>query len=110
MPCYLTVLELLDQLPARESVHIVGTMFEAFATARPRQLQKLLASCTSIKVKRLFFVFADKHAHTWRRHLSAEQFDLGSGPRALFEHGRFHPRYAIAVPPELMPDTQDSHD
>ena len=98
------ILELLDELPRHESVHIVDTVFEGLASARPRRLEKLLATCTSIKVKRLFFVFADKHGHAWRRHLSPERFDLGSGPRALFENGHFHPRYAISVPPELMPD------
>jgi hypothetical protein len=103
------ILELLDELPKHESVHIVDTAFEGLASARPRRLEKLLASCTSIKVKRLFFVFADKHGHAWRRHLSPERFDLGSGPRALFENGQFHPRYAISVPPELMPQSEARH-
>ena len=98
------ILELLDELPKHESVHIVDTVFEGLASARPRRLEKLLASCTSIKVKRLFFVFADRHGHAWRRHLSPETFDLGSGPRALFENGHFHPRYRVSVPPELIPD------
>jgi len=103
------ILELLDELPKYESVHIVDTAFEGLAFARPRRLEKLLASCTSIKVKRLFFVLADKHGHAWRRHLSPERFDLGSGPRALFENGQFHPRYAICVPPELMPQSEAGH-
>lgn len=100
------ILELLDELPRHERVHIVDTAFEGLTSARPRRLEKLLASCTSIKVKRLFFVFADKHAHAWRRHLSPERFDLGSGPRALFENGKFHPRYTISVPAELIPDSE----
>lgn len=103
------ILELLDELPRHESVHIVDTAFEGLASARPRRLEKLLAACTSIKVKRLFFVLADKHAHAWRRHLSPERFHLGSGPRALFENGQFHPRYAISVPPELMPGKEPGH-
>ena len=103
------ILELLDELPKHESVHIVDTAFEGLASARPRRLEKLLACCTSIKVKRLFFVFADKHGHAWRRHLSPERFDLGSGPRALFDKGQFHPRYAISVPPELMPQREARH-
>lgn len=103
------ILELLDELPKHESVHIVDTAFEGLASARPRRLEKLLASCTSIKVKRLFFVFADKHGLAWRRHLSPERFDLGSGPRALFGKGQFHPRYAISVPPELMPQSEARH-
>ncbi len=100
------ILELLDELPRYESAHTVDKVFEGLASARPRRLEKLLASCTSIKVKRLFFVFADKHGHAWRRHLSPERFDLGSGPRALFENGHYHPHYAISVPPELMPQSE----
>jgi hypothetical protein len=103
------ILELLDELPRHESVHVVDTFFEGLASARPRRLEKLLTACSSIKVKRLFFVFADKHGYAWRRHLLPERFDLGSGPRALFENGRFHPRYAISVPPELMPQSEARH-
>lgn len=103
------ILELLDELPRHESVHIVDTAFEGLASARPRRLENLLASCTSIKVKRLFFVLADKHGHAWRQHLSPERFDLGSGPRALFEKGQFHPRYGVSVPPELMPHREDEN-
>ena len=100
------ILELLDELPRHESVHIVDKAFEGLASARPRHLEKLLASCTSIKVKRLFFVFADKHGHAWRQHVSPERFDLGAGPRALFAKGQFHPRYKISVPSELMPEKE----
>jgi hypothetical protein len=103
------ILELLDELPRLESVHIVDKVFEGLASARPRRMEKLLRTCTSIKVKRLFFVFADKHGHAWRRYLLPERFDLGSGPRALFESGKFHPRYAISVPPELMPQSEGLH-
>ncbi len=100
------ILELLNELPKRESVDIVDKAFEGLMSARPRRLEKLLASCTSVKVKRLFFVLADRHGHAWRRHLSPERFDLGAGPRALFENGQFHPRYKISVPPELAIDKQ----
>jgi Transcriptional regulator, AbiEi antitoxin, Type IV TA system/Transcriptional regulator, AbiEi antitoxin N-terminal domain len=97
------ILELIDELPKHETFHIVDKAFEGLSSARPRRLEQLLLSCTSVKVKRLFFVFADRHAHAWRRHLSPETFDLGSGPRALVENGRFHPRYKISVPESLLP-------
>ena len=74
-----------------------------------RKLEKLLASCTSIKVKRLFFILADKHGHAWRRHLSPGPFDLGYGPRALFRKGQFHPQYGVCMPPELMPHRDDEN-
>ncbi|MEL6244374.1 MAG: type IV toxin-antitoxin system AbiEi family antitoxin domain-containing protein [Pseudomonadota bacterium] len=97
------ILELIDELPRRESFHIVDTAFEGLSSARPRRFERLLHACKSVKVKRLFFAYADKHAHAWRRHLSPENFDLGSGPRSLVEDGRFHPRYKISVPKTLLP-------
>src|ERR1700692_823524 len=54
------VLELLDELPQGESFHQVDKLFEGLASLNPRRLQKLLAACRSVKVKRLFFFFFDR--------------------------------------------------
>jgi len=96
------ILELLNELPTGESFHNADMVFEGLANLRPRLLQSLLKECRSVKVKRLFFVFADQHAHAWRQYLDPDDFDLGSGPRALVDGGKLHPRYAITVPPELI--------
>ena len=104
------VFELLDELPHKESFHIVDKFFESFTGARPRLLEKLLAACRSKKVKRLFFVFADRHNHAWRKHIDSNAFDLGSGPRSLVEGGRFHPVYMISVPPEYIPESLEQGD
>jgi hypothetical protein len=97
------ILELLKEVPKRESFHMVDTVFEGLANLRPAQLKSLLKLCRSVKVKRLFFVFADRHNHAWRKYLNAQDFDLGSGPRALIDDGKIHPLYNITVPPEYMP-------
>mgnify|MGYP003571195973 FL=1 len=99
------MLEMLNELPANESFHNVDAIFEGLANLRPRLLEALLKECRSVKAKRLFFVFADQHDHAWRQHLNSEDFDLGSGPRALVDGGRLHPRYDITVPPELIDGT-----
>lgn len=99
-------LEMLNELPANESFHNADMLLEGLANLRPRLLESLLKECRSVKVKRLFFVFADQHDHAWRQYLNPDDFDLGSGPRALVEGGRLHPRYAITVPPELIDDMQ----
>ncbi|WP_375207863.1 type IV toxin-antitoxin system AbiEi family antitoxin domain-containing protein [Hyphococcus sp.] len=96
------ILELLNELPANESFHNADMLFEGLGNLRPRLLETLLKECRSVKVKRLFFVYADQHDHAWRKYLNPDHFDLGSGPRALVEGGRLHPRYAITVPPELI--------
>jgi len=100
------ILELLNELPADESFHNADMVFEGLANLRPRLLETLLKECRSVKVKRLFFVFADQHDHAWRQYLDPDDFDLGSGPRALVEGGRLHPRYDITVPPELIDNMQ----
>ena len=70
---------------------------------RPEPLMTLLAACRSVKVRRLFFVFADRHGHSWRKYLDAGRVAFGSGPRALVEGGTFHPTYHISVPGYLVP-------
>jgi len=97
------ILEMLDELPSAESFHIVDTIFEGLASARPARLEELLLACRSIKVKRLFFVFADRHAHTWRKYIDTEAIDLGRGDRALVQGGKLHPLYRITIPENLLP-------
>ena len=97
------ILEALDELPQHASFNNLDKIFEGLVSLRPRQLTALLVACRSVKVRRLFFVFADRHGHAWRKHLDTSAIDFGSGPRALVEGGRFHPTYRIAVPDTLMP-------
>lgn len=104
------ILEMLNELPGHESFHIVDTVFEGLVNLRPKLLMSLLTQCQSVKVKRLFFVFADKHAHTWRNYVSPEEIDLGSGPRALIKGGRFHPHYGISVPEDFISSGDESAD
>ncbi len=97
------ILEALDELPRHASFENLDKVFEGLVSLRPKQLTALLGACRSVKVRRLFFVFADRHRHGWRRHLDASAIDFGSGPRALVEGARFHPAYRISVPETLMP-------
>ena len=92
------VLELLDELPERESFHQVDALMEGMSDLSPRRLQKLLEACTSVKVKRLFLFFADRHRHAWRSRLDLSRINLGSGKRVLFKGGRLDPLYQITVP------------
>ena len=97
------ILEALNELPKQASFHQLDTLFEGLDKLRPKQLAELLPACKSVKVRRLFFVFADRHRHPWRRHVDASAIDLGSGPRALVEGGKLHPAYHIYVPAEFIP-------
>ena len=95
------VMEAMDELPDHESFHHLDMLFESLTTLRPKVLSVLLHSCKKIKVKRLFFVFADRHDHPWRKRLDVTAFNLGSGDRALVKGGKIHPRYRIMVPAEF---------
>ena len=106
------ILEALDELPNRASFDTLDKVFEGLATLQPKQLMALLTLCRSVKVRRLFFVFADRHRHPWRKHLDTSHIDFGSGPRALAAGGKLHPTYRIYVPGKLMPaaDTEADAD
>lgn len=95
------VLELLNELPDRESFQQVDTLMEGLSDLSPRRLQTLLEACASVKVKRLFLFFADRHRHAWRPRLDVSRIDLGSGKRGLVKGGRLDPTYHITVPSDL---------
>ncbi len=94
-------LELLDELPRKESFHMVDKLAEGLVSLSPSRLGKLLADCRSIKVKRLFFFFSDRHKPAWLRRLDKEAYDLGAGDRMLVRGGKLDPVYRITVPGDL---------
>lgn len=96
------ILEALDELSSEASFENLDKIFESLTTLRPKQLMRLLTVCRSVKVRRLFFVFADRHQHGWRKYLDVNKVDFGSGPRALVESGKLHPTYRIYVPKSFM--------
>ncbi|WP_263419931.1 type IV toxin-antitoxin system AbiEi family antitoxin [Terriglobus albidus] len=97
------ILEMIDELPHHESFHQVDVMMEGLANLRPQLLGKLLQECTSVKVKRLFLWYADRHRHAWLKRLDQSSVDLGKGKRQLVPHGHFDARYQITLPTELFP-------
>lgn len=90
--------ELLDDLPERETFHQAEMLMESAGTLSPRRVQAVLAACRSIKVKRLFLWFAERHGHAWFRRLDVESIDLGRGKRQIVRNGRYDPKYQITVP------------
>lgn len=102
------ILELINELPLKESFDIVDKIFEGLTSLRPKRLDDLLKRCRSVKVRRLFFVFADRHHHHWRKYVEPSAYDLGSGPRALVKGGRIHPKYRIYVPGDYASSPQKS--
>jgi len=95
-------LELLDELPRNDTFHTADVMMEGLVNISPRRMQSLLEATKSIKVKRLFLFFADRHQHQWLARIERERIDMGAGKRVLVEGGKLDPIYKITVPPEFM--------
>jgi len=95
------ILELIDELPNKETFHLVDVTMEGMVNVSPRRMQQLLEESTSIKVKRLFFFFADRHRHRWLEHIKRDKIDLGKGKRMLVKGGKLDPKYQITVPEDL---------
>jgi hypothetical protein len=95
------ILELLDEVPRRETFHQADMLMEGLRTLSPRRLHKLLVDCRSVKVKRLFLWFAERHNHAWLKLLDHRGIDLGAGKRVLARGGKLDPHYQITVPENL---------
>lgn len=94
-------LELLDELPKNETFHMADTFMEGLTNLSPRRMQSLLEQIKSIKVKRLFFFFAERHQHQWLKHIRQKKINLGRGKRLLIKGGKLDAKYQITVPEEL---------
>lgn len=94
-------LELLDELPQHETFHMADVIMEGLTDVSPRRMQELLEDVKSVKVKRLFFLFADRHQHSWLKHIQRDKVDLGKGKRALVKGGKLNRTYQITVPEEF---------
>lgn len=91
-------LELLVGVPDEVSFEHADNLMQGLSSLSPRRLDALLRACRHVRVKRLFFFFADRHQYPWCRHLYAEDYDLGAGKRSIVSGGRLDKTYFITVP------------
>lgn len=98
------ILEVIRDVPDRESFHQADMLMEGLSTLNPRRLSALLRDCRSVKTKRLFFVLAERHNHPWLKHLDRAGVDLGSGKRVLGKGGKMDPTYLITLPEDFDGD------
>ncbi|MHB1098536.1 MAG: type IV toxin-antitoxin system AbiEi family antitoxin domain-containing protein [Burkholderiales bacterium] len=101
----LAYLEVLMDVPDTVSFEHADQLLQGMTTLSPRRLEQILRKCTSVKVRRLFYWFAERHAHPWFKKLPApktlDDLGLGSGNRMLAKGGRLDPKYRITVPEEM---------
>jgi hypothetical protein len=95
------ILELLQNVPERESIHEAYVLLQGLVNLRPQRVSALLRACQSIKAKRLFLALAERAGHAWFRHLALDGVELGSGKRSLFPGGKLDPKYHITLPADL---------
>jgi len=95
------ILELLDDVPQRETFHQADMLMEGLRNLSPKRLQTLLVECRSVKVKRLFLWFAERHNHAWLKQLRRDEITLGAGKRMLQRGGKLDPKFDITVPENL---------
>ncbi len=94
----LAVLEILMELQTETDFLQMDRWFQSLATLSPTRLLTLLKRCPSVKAKRLFGWFAERHQHAWFNKLDWRKVDLGSGKRSLIKGGRFNNRWQLTVP------------
>jgi len=95
------IIELLAAVPNTISFEHADQLMQGLHNLSPRKLDALLKTCFSIKAKRLFLWLAERHQHAWLKHLTPDQYALGTGKRLLAKGGRLEPTWQITVPKEM---------
>ncbi len=96
----LAIMEMLYLVPQTHSFDSANLIMESLSTLRDDLLQYLLENCNSIKTKRLFLYFAEKHEHNWFNELNHTKINIGNGKREIAKNGKLNKRYNITVPKE----------
>ncbi len=99
-PCR-AIMECLYISPQKQELFECYEIMEGLNNLRPKEVQKLLEQCSSIKVKRLFLYMAEKSGHSWFNYIDLKNINIGKGKRSLVKDGVFIPRYEITVPKSL---------
>jgi hypothetical protein len=95
-------LELLQDVPDRESVYEAFVLLQGLVSLRPESVSRMLRACGSVKAKRLFLALSARTGHAWFKYLDLAGVDLGSGKRALFPGGKLDAKYHITLPADLV--------
>ena len=95
------MLECLHLAPRELDLVECYQVMEGLTNLRPKKMQELLETCSSIKVKRLFLYMAEKTGHQWMQFLNVSKLNFGKGDRAIVENGVYVAKYHISIPKEL---------
>ncbi len=107
-------LEILMDVPESISFEHADQLMQGLTTLSPRRLSKLLKLCRNVKIRRLFYWLAERHAYPWFTKLpdpiEIDDLGLGSGNRVLAKGGRLNSKYRITIPEEMWQETTNMND
>ncbi|HLD68080.1 MAG TPA: type IV toxin-antitoxin system AbiEi family antitoxin domain-containing protein [Pseudomonas sp.] len=92
------VLELIHVSEDESLFSAVAELLNGLATLSPRRLQRMLETCRSVRVKRVFLLLARHAGHVWYQRLDLTRIDLGKGKRQIVSGGRLDKQFLITVP------------
>ncbi len=105
-------LEILMDVPDTVSFEHADQLMQGLTTLSPRRLENLLKKAQNVKVRRLFYWFAERHQYTWFKKLpdpyTLDNLGLGAGNRALVKGGKLDTKYKITVPEEMWTGTANT--
>lgn len=83
-------LEILKDVPDTVSFEHADQLMQGLTTLSPRRLEKLLKKTQNVKVRRLFYWFAERHQYAWLKKLPDPYVldDLGMGAGNLIQNTR----------------------
>jgi hypothetical protein len=91
-------MEMLYYVPSEQGFDEAQRVMESLLTLRPALVQKLLETCNSVKVKRLFMYMAEKSNLPSVEQLDLRRVNFGKGDRTVVEGGSLDAKYRITVP------------
>ncbi len=91
------ILEMLYLTPEFHTLQETYQIMEMLVALRPTEVQQLLESTRSFKIRRLFLYMAEKAGHTWLKRLAMENIPLGSGDREITKGGVYDKKYRLVI-------------
>lgn len=97
----MAIMEMLNDVYDQQRFVHAAQVFEGLTVLRPGVINALLATCRSIKVKRLFLFLASHFGYPWANRLETADLDLGRGNRQIVKGGRLDKTFLITVPEDF---------
>ena len=92
------IMEMINNMDLSESFDSLEQYFEGLTNIRAHLTQRLLESCNSIKVKRVFLFMTMKLDLPIIKKINISKVDLGQGKRVIVKNGAFNKEFNITVP------------